>query len=239
MKYEKIESRNYPEIEYGVAAMKVADRDEVFTNAGGNVTDAVVWAESWDENVYRLTSDMLRGGLVVDVGANIGAFTLLCLALNPDQRVLAIEPHPSNREILRLNIAVNNWSDRVTLAGVGVGADDGSAQLRGGGGAATMRTDDAISGDGVEVAVTTLPALVPDGEIDVLKIDCEGCEWAVFEAAGMDELLARTRWLVGELHTADLDVYGRWLAKLARTHSFCIIGTPAGGGQVWAHRHDV
>jgi len=46
-------------------------------------------------------------GLVLDIGANTGVFTLLAAAANPELRVCAFEPLESVRELLRANIAHN------------------------------------------------------------------------------------------------------------------------------------
>ena len=43
--------------------------------------------------------------VVLDVGANIGLFSLLCLRLNPRARVLAVEPSPDTFGVLEANLS--------------------------------------------------------------------------------------------------------------------------------------
>ncbi len=48
------------------------------------------------------------GDLVLDIGANIGAITLvMSFAAGPDGRVIAVEPHPAIVERLRANVELN------------------------------------------------------------------------------------------------------------------------------------
>ena len=54
----------------------------------------------------RVVAERARqGGLLVDVGANWGYFTLLWLAARADNRVVAVEASPRNLEALRENLA--------------------------------------------------------------------------------------------------------------------------------------
>jgi FkbM family methyltransferase len=63
-----------------------------------------------------LARNLRRGDAFVDAGAGIGYFTLLAADLiGPEGRVLALEPNPQSATLLRRNIALNGFSDRVTL----------------------------------------------------------------------------------------------------------------------------
>jgi FkbM family methyltransferase len=58
---------------------------------------------------------------VIDVGANIGLYTILCSRLiSQNQRVLAIEPAPEAIEYLSKNIANNNCSNIIVYQGMAV-----------------------------------------------------------------------------------------------------------------------
>ena len=48
----------------------------------------------------------------IDVGANVGAYSLHVLNLNPYKKVTSFEPLESNFKILANNIRLNNWNDR-------------------------------------------------------------------------------------------------------------------------------
>lgn len=213
-------------------------RDQTFSNAGGDVTDEVVMREIFDENVYRFGPHQLTGGLVVDVGANIGMFSLLCLATNAEETVLSIEPDPNNRELLVNNLSNNDLKDRAVIIHEAVGYGEGFCTLKSGGGAAWV--DDWTQG---EIPTRSLPDILEstkyEGEIDILKMDCEGSEYPIMEKVFQTDLMQRVRWFVMEWHPTTPRQLGNMLGHLAITHSFDIIGVPNVGGMLWAHRHDV
>lgn len=55
------------------------------------------------------------GGTMVDVGANLGYFSILWAALNPNNISYAIEAAPKNVEILKNNVSKNNLEQRVII----------------------------------------------------------------------------------------------------------------------------
>jgi len=48
----------------------------------------------------------------IDVGANIGVFSLYAMSQKSDLRVLAVEPASNTLEVLEANIAANGWGPR-------------------------------------------------------------------------------------------------------------------------------
>jgi len=53
-----------------------------------------------------------RGSVFVDVGANVGYYTLMASKLvGPQGRVYSIEPIPSTVAILKSNVKINNCSN--------------------------------------------------------------------------------------------------------------------------------
>lgn len=132
-----------------------------------------------------------RGGVIIDVGANIGNhsvfFGLYCGA----ERVLAFEPQPDIHRILERNIALNMLEDRVTIHAVGLASQSGYADLG--------QVDDANLGatklrqadsDG-KIPLRRLDDIVGDQAVDVLKVDVEGMEVEVLK--GAPRLLERCR----------------------------------------------
>lgn len=84
------------------------------------VAEAV--AEVWRANDYRLEVQHVRGGIVIDVGANVGAFSVLAAKLGA-AAVHAYEPDPTNYALLLENTrqaegAVTCWPIAVAPAGV-------------------------------------------------------------------------------------------------------------------------
>jgi FkbM family methyltransferase len=69
-----------------------------------------------------------RGGLFVDVGANIGTTTIPVL-LDGAQRGIAFEPVRSNFALLTANVILNGLDDRVALHRVAVSDSRGTAEM--------------------------------------------------------------------------------------------------------------
>ena len=140
---------------------------------------------------------MLSGdAVVVDVGANIGWYTLR--AARRAKKVYAFEPEPTNYELLQKAVRANGFSN-VELEKLIVGDTDGETDLFlsiDAGRHSTVRK----SGRKITVKCTTLDSFLPTQTIDVLKVDVEGAESRVL--AGADEGIkgGRIRNIIMELN---------------------------------------
>jgi FkbM family methyltransferase len=67
----------------------------------------------WEEHLAKIMSLILVGsnGVMVDVGANIGASTLTLAAKHPQIRFHCYEPHPEIFDRLKNNIKLNNFNN--------------------------------------------------------------------------------------------------------------------------------
>jgi FkbM family methyltransferase len=133
------------------------------------------------QHIVKLARD---GGTFIDVGANLGYFTLLWAASNPCSKCIAFEASPRNIDILRRNVTRNRLDAQVEVvpwaAGVTSGTlrfDIGPADQTGWGGF-TLDEDNARS---IEVNVVRVDEVVhPLEPIALLKIDIEGADtWAL------------------------------------------------------------
>jgi FkbM family methyltransferase len=140
------------------------------------------------------------GDVVLDVGANVGLFTLRQALRGAS--VYAFEPDPDVFRRLRSNVETNRTPGRVEIFRQALGASPGRATL--------ARTDQTVltrvlpGADG-EVDVVTLDQVV--GElglpvVDLLKLDVEGAEADVLR--GGIRALAVTRRVVMEYHSPEL-----------------------------------
>lgn len=146
----------------------------------------------------RLIRLARRGGTMIDVGANLGYFTLLWVASNPGNRCLAIEPAPRNLPLLRANVDRNGFASRVTILGAAAGKeagalpfDPGPSDQTGWGGLAPQ-----AGGGTIQVEVVCLDHVAMAlGRISLLKVDAEGADTWVLR--GCDRLLGERR--IGEV----------------------------------------
>jgi FkbM family methyltransferase len=124
-----------------------------------------------------------NGSTVVDVGANIGFFTLrLARWVGPTGRVIAIEPEARNADSLRRRVSRAGLSDIVIC--VQAAAADQAGQLR-----LALNpghpADHHLADDGEPVAAVTLDELVGTGRppVTLIKIDVQGAEAMVLAGA--------------------------------------------------------
>jgi FkbM family methyltransferase len=165
--------------------LRLHDRPDIW------ISDPIRRGETFDPHVLSILREFIEPGSVfVDVGANIGWFTLIGSRLaGPNGRVFAIEPDPRNCDILGQNIA-HNGCQNVSVYPVAAGAADGKAFLYR---SADNQGDHRLSvasdrTDRRKVRVRTLDGLLlrRTARIDVVKMDTQGSETAVLN--GMTQL---------------------------------------------------
>ncbi len=162
---------------------------------GDVVSGAIAFTGFWELGfTRRLVSVARQGGSFVDVGANLGYFSLLWAATNKGNHSFAFEASPRNADLLLHNVRKNECGSRITVALVAAGRapgrmdfDPGSPDQTGWGGLAVQRTDRSVAVDVVRLD----EALDNSGRIALLKIDVEGADtWVLM---GCEKLLSRRR----------------------------------------------
>jgi len=132
-------------------------------------------------DVYKLRGEHLN--TIVDVGANVGVFSIYAASLFPNATVYAVEPDPTNIEKLRANIALSGLKN-IQVVEAAIDKDYGTRKLF-----LSNRSDVNHSfyssytktSDGVDVP--TIPLSHFDA-IDFLKFDAEGAEYDAMEKLG-------------------------------------------------------
>lgn len=142
------------------------------------------------EMIARIARE--KGGLLVDVGANFGYYTLLWCGQNPNNRSIAFEASPLVLPHLKENIRRNGLENRVQIVECAASRAEGTVRFDTG--PADQTGWGGIAGAGaspttVEVPARRLDQTLPDEAITMLKIDCEGADAWVIE--GTSALLAR------------------------------------------------
>ena len=152
--------------------------------------------------------------VVVDIGANIGAFSLL--ASRQAKVVYAVEPVRSNFEMLRHNVELNRL-DNVIIYPLALADHNGTARIRDSGVMSSMYfgTEGAVE----LVPTVTLETFFRDNsieEVDYLKMDCEGAEWDILLSTP-PEVLSRIRHLELEFHRFQKDQHPEILCSHLRS----------------------
>jgi FkbM family methyltransferase len=189
-----------------VGAFPLADNPRVrFVNADSLVLQQLYWygEQGWEPDLLAWWRYFCaRSVSVLELGANVGYFSVQGAAAAPLARYVAVEPHPASVAVCRANVALNgiDWVDVVAAAAVADGrttsvelavpweqlATPTVAFLR-----ADTELPDAMAArasSSVRIpAVDVRPLL--DG-VDLLKLDVEGQEHALLSAA-LPQLAAR------------------------------------------------
>ena len=163
------------------------------------IQETILLEDHWDPLLTQFLRDWLRPGSVfLDIGANVGYFTLLgAKHVGLGGKVLAIEPNPGVAALLRQNLARSELAN-VIVEEVAC-SDPGSAPrlilyLPSDHNIAKASLSERNAGPGtrVEVESTTVDQLIVKHSlprVDLVKIDVEGAELGVFQ--GMKDTLAR------------------------------------------------
>jgi FkbM family methyltransferase len=116
-----------------------------------------------------------RGGLFIDVGANVGAYTIWAAELGAE--VIALEPAPDTFRLLQENIALNGYP--VTAVRAAAGDHCGTARFTAG-----LDAGNRVAPDGPAVTeLVTVDSLLGDRRATGMKIDVEGFEIDVLRGA--------------------------------------------------------
>ncbi|MGI9088591.1 MAG: FkbM family methyltransferase [Chthoniobacterales bacterium] len=130
------------------------------------------------------------GMRIVDIGANIGLYSLLLARLtSANGRVYSFEPETNLCATLRENCAANR-ADNVTIFQAAAGAKAGRMLLQRSpfnSGNNSLGQNQA-GADALEVEIVTVDSVLPERVVDFVKIDVQGHELAAL--SGMDETLA-------------------------------------------------
>ncbi len=158
-----------------------------------------------------------NGAVVLDCGANIGAFAVYAAGLAADVRVLAFEPEPQTFAALERNVELNQLSGRVACLPFGLSNKDEVKTL-------LMNPDcftthhfadvAGVSGGSAQAASLQIQCVTIDQIIaqhniarcDFIKMDVEGSEGVVLKGAAETIVRFRPRLSMAAYHTPE-DAY--------------------------------
>ncbi len=208
---------------------------------GTNDANIAISLNSWDGKLvdeYRMR-DRRLSGWAIDVGAHIGALAVSLALDHPDLQVLAIEGVPENAALAAENAERNGVSERVHVIQAFAAAPGTKTGICHYGYRKVEGVEDGyimahrfIGGTwgnngegGAPEFNVTIPAVNLDGllaqyaidEVAIMKLDCEGCEWAFLDTPAV----AKVQNIVGEYHgrvTMAVDPVSQLRILLGATH---------------------
>ncbi len=142
----------------------------------------------WEPDATAAVRRLLKpGSTVVDVGANIGYFSLLAaISVGQQGSVHAIEALPSTRRLLRRNLASNQMSN-IRVHAVAASDREGLVEMFRARpafiGSSSTKAGAVSEGAVPSARLDDLLAEVEPGRVTLLKVDVEGDEAAVLRGA--------------------------------------------------------
>ena len=188
--------------------VNVHTKDGLTITIRRNCMDATILAEIFLDNCYARGLSLTSQPVVIDIGGYIGDFALYAVKHLNARKVVVCEPSPDNWRLLRINVTNNHCEDRIEIVNKAV--TDGHDVLMNvdAPGRVQARVSAYYDCDNPErklVPGVTLARLVEEyglGEIDLLKIDCEGGEYEILST--MPRAIGdRIRNIVFEYHEID------------------------------------
>jgi FkbM family methyltransferase len=193
-------------VQEGVPLPMVAS-DGLAWLARGPHTDDWISIGHEDALAPTLESMMPDGGVLLDVGAHVGRWSLRLA--EKASRVIAVEANPATAAALRFHVAVNDvrnvevmelaaWDEPARLA-----LADPNRKVNGGSTRVLVQDEDAGRVDGLAEALPLDYVLADEPRIDLIKLDVEGAD--LHALRGLAVTLER---LHPDLFIEDHSIYG-------------------------------
>jgi FkbM family methyltransferase len=191
--------------------------------------------------IRRSLDDLGRPIRALDLGANIGLFSLYLLSHYPASEIVAFEPDPANAVVLRECIRLNGLISRCRLVEAAASTRDARSHFLGGLSAMSRLAEPEDGCATIQVfSVDVFPYL--QGR-DLVKIDIEGGEWAILRDPRFGMVDASVIALEYHRHLApDANAF-RAAKRLLGQAGYTVVsrpyadeGCPDAQGLVWALR---
>lgn len=149
----------------------------------------------YEEDYFKVFQSFRKPGLpMLDVGANLGVYSLRMASFMRKDRIYSFEPIPRIRNLFLRSVFLNGFSDQITMYPFAVSDREGIATLNvpvEHAGGASLEASGGVS-NGVTVDVKRLDDLFPDDFVcGLVKLDVEGHE--LHALRGMRSNLARSK----------------------------------------------
>jgi FkbM family methyltransferase len=197
---------------------RLGTRSKIWADLHRTAASKIVYANPPDYPEMLTWQQVLRpGDLFIDVGANIGSYTIWAGELGAD--VIALEPAKDTFALLMENVALNGY--RVQPIEAAAGSDCGITRFTTGRDCVNRVDPEG----GVETTLVTIDSIIKDRTVAGMKVDVEGFEIEVLR--GCERALSEHR--IGliqlEWNTTSLEAVGadrRPVADLLIGHGYSL-----------------
>jgi FkbM family methyltransferase len=159
----------------------------------------------YEQNVTKVLLNYLKNDLTfLDIGANLGYYSLLVASQCPEAKIYSFEPDQKNFHLFQTSIiynqfqhliqayplAVSNETKNIVISSLGNNGNFGARFT----GNSQQDLIPHVHGENPyfrEISAVSLDEFLPDLEVDLVKIDIEGYE--PFAIQGMGELLRKNK----------------------------------------------
>lgn len=173
------------------------------TNPTSYLSRLLFWGgiKNFEYHTVRIFSELVKKkAFFLDVGANIGYYSLTAAKRNPNIRIIGFEPMPAANHYFQLNARANGLQNRIQIESLALSNTSGTAtffavkspkyasiqhHLNGDG---TINPDNQRTGMVEPIPVTTQTmdgflATQKPGKVDLIKLDTEASEHLVLSGA--------------------------------------------------------
>ena len=181
-------------------------------------TDISLVGEIFIRKVYGTD---FQGKTVVDVGAYTGD-SAIYFTNRGAKLVIGLEPDPRNYQLATENVQLNQLADRVKLLNVALSNDTGNSKIGLNWDTPNItQLSDTVSKSGniIDVPTITVDEIINRFQlpgIDVLKMNCEGCEYGIIRS-----LSDQTLESIGEIHL-EFHEGPKEIPRILSTHNFTV-----------------
>jgi len=167
--------------QHRAATVTTADQFRIHVDTRDFIQRSIYFTGRWEDEIACYVRRLGRGDLFVDVGANVGYFSLLAASRGAD--VIAFEPNPDCCAQIESNAALNGY-ERIEARRLAVSDTRGEGVLFQGpaenSGGASLKVG---QGPSLRVSTDTLDAQLDACKPTLVKIDVEGAEVRVLRGA--------------------------------------------------------
>ena len=183
---------------------KIHLRNGIVLTAPPHTDLSFLFQEIWIDKIYSPAGYRISpNDNVIDIGANIGVFSLYAATVASETKVYAFEPFPENADYLRQNVNDSKITNiKIEEKAVARRANKRNLEITESGITHSLSENENPL-DAVSVECTTLDEILEQiPRCDLLKIDCEGSEYEIIYACSPSNLKKIHR-IVGEYHYRD------------------------------------